>query len=149
MIYDINSMTESEKQAYISLIETDKKLHEKASLEKNILDYISHSMWRFKILGFIEIPHHKEYPVMELNKFVGISHESNETQKKYFLPVGFMIQEETFFNDDDISQGKYIIYFLGNDNTSYGKRFHSQAEAHAFVEKGWLCGFEHLMWYNS
>jgi len=149
MIYNINSMTESEKEAYVSLISTDKKLHRKAPLEKNILDYISDSMWRFEILGFIEIPEPKEYPVMELNKFVGISHKSNEIQEKYFLPVGFMIQKESFFNNDDISQGQYIIYFLGNDNTSYGKRFDSKEEAYEFVNKGWLCGFENLMWHNS
>lgn len=149
MIHNINSLTESEKEAYISTVHIDKELHEAPLLEKNILNYISDSMWRFKTLGFIEIPDHEEYPVMELNKFTGIAYESNHHQKKYFLPVGFMIQEEIFFNDDDISKGKYIIYFLGNDNTSYGKRFHSEKEAYLFVKKGWLCGFEDLMWHNS
>ena len=148
IIKNLDHISDVEKETYISMIETKKNLHNTVPLEKNILDYISQSMWRFNMLGFIEIPDYKEHSVMELNKFSTIYYK-NTGHSKFFIPVGLMIEKEPFFNDDNVSQGSYVIYFLGNDNTSYGQRFHSKDEALLFVEKGWQCGFEDLMWYNS
>lgn len=148
IIKNLDHISDVEKDTYISMIEIKKNLHNTVPLEKNILDYISQSMWRFNMLGFIEIPDYKQHTIMELNRFSTICYQDKESLK-LFLPVGLMIEKETFFNNDNLSHGSYVLYFLGNDNTSYGKRFHSQDEALLFIEKGWACGFEDLMWYNS
>lgn len=58
------------------------------------------------------------------------------------MPVGFKRERKTYFDNDKIEKGSYILIYLGNDDYSYGQRFMSQEAAFEFASRGWKSGFD-------
>lgn len=136
----LNSLSNKEKEAYIDLIETKTAFHSNVNLSEKIITYINRRMSNFNILGFIEIPDIEKHSIVNFNRFFSIAFKTNDN--RYFVPVGFKRERKTYFDNDKIEKGSYILIYLGNDDYSYGQRFMSQEVAFEFASRGWKSGFD-------
>ena len=136
----LNSLSDMEKKAYIDLIEIKTAFHSNVNLSENTIAYINKRMSNFNILGFIEIPDIEKHSIVNFNRFFSVAFQTNDN--RYFLPVGFKRERKTYFDNDKIEKGSYILIYLGNDDYSYGQRFMSQDAAFEFASRGWKSGFD-------
>lgn len=136
----LNSLSDMEKKAYIDLIEIKTAFHSNVNLSENTIAYINKRMSNFNILGFIEIPDIEKHSIVNFNRFFSVAFKTNDN--RYFVPVGFKRERKTYFDNDKIEKGSYILIYLGNDDYSYGQRFMSQEAAFEFASRGWKSGFD-------
>lgn len=136
----LNFLSDMEKKAYIDLIEIKTAFYSNVNLSENTIDYINKRMSNFNILGFIEIPDIEKHSIVNFNRFFSVAFKTKDN--RYFLPVGFKRERKTYFDNDKLEKGSYIIFYLGNDDYSYGQRFMSQDAAFEFASRGWKSGFD-------
>lgn len=136
----LNFLSDMEKKAYIDLIEIKTAFHSNVNLSENTIAYINKRMSNFNILGFIEIPDIEKHSIVNFNRFFSVAFKTNDN--RYFLPVGFKRERKNYFDNDKLEKGSYIIFYLGNDDYSYGQRFMSQDAAFEFASRGWKSGFD-------
>lgn len=136
----LNFLSDIEKKAYIDLIEIKTAFHSNVNLSENTIAYINKRMSNFNILGFIQIPDIEKHSIVNFNRFFSVAFKTNDN--RYFVPVGFKRERKPYFDNDKLEKGSYIIFYLGNDDYSYGQRFMSQDAAFEFAGRGWKSGFD-------
>ncbi len=100
-------------------------------------------------LGFIEIPNNtilNNYNQLQNITFTSLSGRN-------FVPVYLFHSEQFHFDDKDeeFNDKKWIVFYHGTDNASYGKRFKTKEEAEKFADLGFKAGLypNKLNFFNS
>jgi len=118
---------------------------------KWIIDYNNdnHDSLITGFVGFIEIPNNDI--LNGYNQLQNIAFTSVDGRN--FVPVYVFNSQEFQFDDKDLefNDKKWIVFYHGTDNASYGKRFTTKEEADNFAALGFKAGLypNKLNFFNS
>lgn len=124
---------------------TDVLSASETGLSESSLGYIGTD----NLFGFIEVPSVDD-PGNKIvsNQLSCIAFRNNTNH--YYVPVK-IFQDNGIVFDNEIPGEEdlpWIVFYMGCDDSSYGKRFQTEEHAIEFAQTGFLAGYEKLCWMN-